>query len=340
MAGQTVVITALEAQHAVESALVRHGATATDARLQATILVEAELRGHPSHGLLRVPVLAQRLAAGVAVSGVEPEYRWVTPSALRVDGARNLGPVVMDGVITRLLARVEAAGVVMAAISNAGHVGMLAPHAERFALAGSIVIMLTISEALVHPSGGSRALLGTNPIGIGIPSEPAPIVLDMSTAQVSAGKILDYAGRGESIPLGWAIDDRGRPTTDAEAAAHGSIAPFGGAKGYGLALAFEAMVGVLAGSAFGTDVHGTLDVDQPPTKGDLVVAFSPTALGAANSTDRLGRYLDELRASGSHDDPVRIPGDRARALREERLRTGVPVDATTWARVLGLGAKP
>src|SRR5690606_35745263 len=147
----------------------------------------------------------------------------------------------------------------------------------------------------VHPWGGSIAMVGTNPIGVGIPTQGEPFILDMSTSEVSVGKVLDYAARGEPIPLGWAVDEQGKPTTDAEAGARGALAPFGGAKGYALGLAFEALVGVLAGSQYGRDVHGTLDVEHPPSKGDLFVVFSLDSLGATASLGGLTSYFDAVR---------------------------------------------
>lgn len=331
----TVVMSSDEVRGVIAEALVRHGATEADAGLQADTLVEGELRGHASHGIRRLPVLVGRLRAGLAVSGVEPELSWRTDSALVVDGRRTLGPVAAHRALDAILERAHETGVAMASIRNSGHVGMLAPYLERIAATGAAGVALTTSEALVHPWGGSTALVGTNPIGIGIPTLGEPFILDMSTSQVSMGKVLDYAARGEEIPLGWAVDEEGTPTTDAAAGSRGALSPFGGAKGYALGLAFEALVGVLAGSQYGRDVHGTLDVEHPPSKGDLFVVFSLDTLGSTASLGGLTSYLDAVRASGGAG-PVTIPGDRARAERAARLAEGIPLDAALWDRALAL----
>lgn len=331
----TVVVSSDEERSLITSALVRHGATEADAARQADMLVEADLRGHASHGIRRLRVLVGRLDAGLAVSGVEPDFRWRTEAALEVDGRRNFGPVVLHGAIDRLLERAATTGIAMASVRNTGHAGMLAPYVERIAAAGCAGIALTVSEALVHPWNGTTAMVGTNPIGVGIPTTGEPFVLDMSTAEVSVGRILDHAARGEAIPLGWALDEHGEPTTDAAAAARGAVSPFGGAKGYALGLAFEALVGVLAGSAFGRDVFGTLDVEHPPTKGDLLVVFSIDALGASGRLAGLSAYFDDVRASARAGSAVAVPGDRARAARAERLRDGIPIDAALWAEAQG-----
>lgn len=333
-ADSTVVVSPEVERAVIADALVRHGATPEEADLQAATLVEGDLRGHASHGIRRLPVLCERLRAGVSVSGGGLGERWATESALVIDARRALGPVAAHRALDLVLDRVRSTGIAMASIRDAGHVGMLAPYLERIVGAGCAGIMLTVSEALVHPWGGTTAMVGTNPVGIGIPTAGDPFILDMSTAEVSMGKIHDYAARGEAIPAGWAVDAEGAPTTDAAAAARGAISPFGGAKGYALGLAFEALVGVLAGAEYGRDVHGTLDVDQPPTKGDLLVVFSLDALGATGNLASLSAYLDAVRASGASA-PVAVPGDRAR--RERATRTaGIPLDRAVWERALAL----
>lgn len=315
---------------AATAALIRHGATAADAATQAAHLVEGDLRGHPSHGIRRLPVLVDRLRARVA--GGVPQFTWRTDSALAVEGAGALGPVVIHRVLDLLLDRAATTGVALATVTGAGHIGMLAPYLERIVAADSAGIVLSTSEALVHPWGGTTAHVGTNPIGIGVPADGDAVILDMSTAATPMGRIHDFAERGQPIPLGWAIDADGRPTTDAVAASRGSVSPFGGAKGYALGLALEALVGVLAGSAFGRDVRGTLDT-HPSTKGDVLVVFSLDALGSPGSLAGLTAYLDDVRASGAD---VTTPGERARRDRATRTTSGVPLDAAVWARVLAL----
>jgi len=331
----TVVVSPEEVRRVIVDALVRHGATPDDAEVQADTLVEGDLRGHASHGIRRLPVLVGRLRAGLATSGLDPELTWRTESALLVDGRRALGPVAAHRALDLILDRAATTGIAMASIHNSGHIGMLAPYLERITAAGSAGVVLTTSEALVHPWGGSIAMVGTNPIGIGIPTLAEPFILDMSTAQVSMGKVLDFAARGEEIPLGWAVDDEGAPTTDAAAGARGALSPFGGPKGYALGLAFEALVGVLAGSQYGRDVHGTLDVEYPPSKGDLFVVFSLDALGSTANLGGLTSYFDAVRASGGAT-TVAVPGDRARRERAARMTEGIPLDAALWDRALAL----
>jgi LDH2 family malate/lactate/ureidoglycolate dehydrogenase len=331
-----VIVDADAVRAAVTAVLVRAGAVPDEAATQTEHLVEAELRGHPSHGIRRLPVLVDRLAAGTAVSGAEPEFAWRTESALAVEASGALGPVVAHRALDLLLDRAASTGIALATIRGGGHLGMLAPYLERIVAAGSAGVVLSTSEALVHPWGGTTAMVGTNPIGIGVPADGDALILDMSTAATPVGRIHDFAARGEPIPLGWAVDADGVPTTDAVAASQGSISPFGGAKGYALGLALQALVGVLAGTAFGPGVRGTLDT-HPSTKGDVLIVFSLDALGATGTLGDLAAYLDDVRRSGA---AVTTPGERARRERAARAAAGIPLDAAVWARVLALRDAP
>lgn len=307
---------------------------------QAEQLLEGDLRGHASHGIRRLDMLAQRLRHGAARASARPTTRWVTSSVLVVDGDSGLGPPTARLAVDELMRRVSGTGVAVAAVRNANHLGMLAPYVESMASGGVIGIALTTSEALVHPWGGTRAMIGTNPLAVAVPvAGDHPLVLDMATGQVSRGKVLDHAARGLSLAAGDAVDAAGVPTTDAVAALDGAISPFGGPKGYALGLAFEVLVATLTGTALGEDVRGTLDPTDASTKGDLFMALDPSTFGAGTAAVR--EYLAAIRAAPSAPghDRVLVPGDRARATRATNLADGVPVSHVTWARVQGIAAE-
>ncbi|MES2171185.1 MAG: Ldh family oxidoreductase [Actinomycetota bacterium] len=337
-AEDVVIVDAGALVRTIVDALVANGASPTDATTQAEILAEGDLRGHHSHGVRRLPVLVNRLKKGLIATDAQPVWEWRTDSVLEVDGRRGFGPSVAFASIDKIIERAASTGIAVVTISNSNHVGMLAPYIERITAAGQVAFGFTTSEALVHPWGSARALVGTNPIGIGVPNGDEPLVLDMSTASVSMGKILEHAARGEAIPLGWAVDVEGNQTTDAAAAAQGgAISPFGGPKGYGLGIALEAVVGLLTRSSFGIAVHGTLDSDRVATKGDVFIAVSLERLGLTGSLPGMREYFDEVRASGPNAGDVTVPGDRARATRARRLRDGVPLHVGSWQQALVLG---
>lgn len=323
-------LSAASATRLTEAAFEAEGIAPDVARLQASHLVEAELRGHTSHGLRRLPVLLARVQGRLIDPDARPRLDWMGDAALRVDGRRGFGPVTAHAAIDALLERAEGTGAAVAALHRTHHLGMLAPYVERIAEAACIGIVLSSTEGLVHPWGGSGALLGTNPIAVGVPADPEAIVLDMSTGSVSAGKIMDHRERGLPLPDGWAVDGMGLPTRDPAAATEGAISPFGGPKGYALGLTLGTIVGALTGTAFGPDVVGTLDAEHETTKGDVIIVVRVEAFGQAARSERLAEYLEAVRASGVDGGRVRVPGDRARHARREAEAEGFDVTDDVW----------
>ncbi|GAB3346249.1 Ldh family oxidoreductase [Modestobacter lapidis] len=329
-----VRVSARRLRERISEVLVAAGAPTTHADLQADLLTEAELRGHASHGLLRLPRLVARIANGVLDPAATGSHRWAKPALLVTDGEDGFGPVIAFAALDRLTARARETGSATAVISGNNHLGMLAYYADHVARRGQVLIATTSTEALVHPWGGREALVGTNPIAIGVPADPEPLVLDMATSRVSAGKIRHHAGRGQPIPEGWALDAVGNPTTDAAAAVDGALAPFGGAKGYGLAVALGALTGALTASALGRDVTGTLSDKAPNTKGDVFVVVEVPA----SARRAVGAYLQTLRSSNPSDpaNPVSVPGDGGLRRRTAALHDGVVLSAELWQRIRAL----
>lgn len=315
------------------AALQNAGVPADHARLQTDLLAEADLRGRASHGLMRLPRIVERIGNGVTDPRTTGRIEWQGNFAF-VDGQMGLGPVVACQAIEQLMQRVESAGIAVAAIRNNNHLGMLAWYAERVARAGKVLLAMCTSEALVHPWGGRKAMLGTNPLAIGVPAGATPFVLDMATSLVSMGQIHDYAIRNTPIPATWALDADGNPTTDARLAKEGSIAPFGEAKGYALGIALEVLIAALTASALGRGVVGTLDSTRACNKGDVFIVIDPKAQPGVSES--IERYLDDVRASGLPDRPVAVPGDRALATRAKRQSEGLELAEDVWARLQSL----
>lgn len=322
-----------------EAVLKRTGVPEPHAELQTDLLLEAELRGRPSHGLLRLARIVERIGNKVADPITTGKHSWRGDAFLEVDGQNGLGPVVACAALDAIVEKARTTGISIAAIANNNHLGMMAWYAERVASKGLTLLALSTSEALVHAWGARRAMLGTNPIAIGVPASPRPFVLDMATSLVSMGQIHDYAHRNKPIPANWALDAQGNPTTDAMAARDGSIAPFGAAKGYALGLAFEVLVASLTASAIGRDVRGTLDSTAVCNKGDVFIAVDAAVSGSMAAT--IGAYLQAIRedAPANGFEFVAIPGDRSLAVREERLRNGIPVADGVWNDLLALSKR-
>jgi L-2-hydroxycarboxylate dehydrogenase (NAD+) len=329
----TIVVSADDIRASITHVLTRLGANTRESSIQADVLTEADLRGHHSHGLQRLPVLAARIQKRLIRVNADPDYIWTADSVLSVDGKDGLGPFVTESALERARTALEQRGIVAVAIRNSSHIGMIGYYCEKRAREGFICLAMTESEALVHPHGGTKALVGTNPIAIGIPSQSAPFVFDMATSTSAIGKIYASRHRGEAIPPGWAIDAEGNPTTNPDDALKGSLTPAAGPKGYGLGISIGILAGLLPGSEIGRFVLGTLDSEYRCTKGDFFLLLNPAAFaGGPTLASRVASYLDELR----HSPPqkgfpgVMVPGDRARQLREERLRSGIPLPKEVW----------
>lgn len=318
------------------SLLMQRDTPREHAELQARVLVDAELKGHPSHGLQRLPRLLTRIDRGLADPRATGSRRWRSDAVLEIDGGRGLGPVVAMNALHLLGQRVTSSGIALAAIHNSNHLGMLAWYVEQVAALGHIGIALSTSEALVHPHGGTRAMLGTNPLAIAVPTAARPLVLDLATSTVSMGKVHHHARNGRPLPEGWARDADGHPTTDAERAKSGAIAPFGGAKGYGIGMAIELLVAALAGSALAPEIRGTLDAEAVCNKGDVLMVIS--AASAPHIAQQLADYLDAVRASpaAAQDCPVRVPGDGAAERRAHSLHNGFDISPSLWAELQAL----
>jgi L-2-hydroxycarboxylate dehydrogenase (NAD+) len=335
---EVVTIDAAQERALIVDVLRQLGANEAEAADQASALVEADLRGRPSHGVQRLLVIAQRIRGGLIRPGASHHPTWTAEAMLSIDGRFGFGPHVARQAVELIAERAARTGVAAAAIRNASHLGMLAPYVEDVATKGLVAVAFTTSEALVHPWGGRVALVGTNPIAIALPAGGDPFVMDMATGAISKGEVIARRLRGQNLPPGAAVDAEGRSTIDPFAADRGAISPFGGAKGFALGLAIELLVAALTETELGQRVRGTLDITDPVTKGDVLIVFDPTAGGVAPFGERLRAYLRELRDSppAPGSEGVTIPGDRMRAERSRRLREGIPLPDRLWRELVAL----
>jgi L-2-hydroxycarboxylate dehydrogenase (NAD+) len=309
------------------------GANEEEATIQADVWTEADLRGIHSHGVQRLPVMATRIQKGLLKVNVKPERVWSTESVLNVDGKDGFGTAISETSLRELTPAVRKHGVGILTVRNAAHIGMVGYYAERRALEGLICLAFTTTEVLVHPFGGAEALVGTNPIAVGIPGDGRPFLLDMATSVSAMGRIIAFKHRGQKIPEGWAVDKDGSPTTDPDAALKGSLSPAGGPKGYGLGIMIAMLGGLLVGMPAGREVLGTLDTEFRCTVGSLFIVIDPKAFpGGDTLAAGVKKYLDELRASrpGTGFTQVMAPSDPEYKLRDERLVSGIPHPEEVW----------
>lgn len=325
------------AREVAATAFRDHGIRECDAVTTAEMLVTAEARGKSSHGLIRLP----RYLRGVEHGNVDPEgsieIATDAGAASTIDGGARLGPAVAQHAIAEAIERAEEYGVGLVGVRNSTHLGMLGYYTNEIREAGYVGIAMTNTEPAMPPHGGAEPVLGTNPIAIGLPTDP-PFNLDMSTSAIARGSINKAAEQGEEIPEGVALDARGEPTTDPEAALDGTILPFGGPKGSGLAIAVEVLAGGLVGAAMGEDVTGTYHTEEPCTKGDLFMVIDPDATAGGSFESESNAFLASLkRIERAVDvDEIRLPGEHS--IREERTET-IEVASELWDEALELAGE-
>lgn len=307
----------------------RLGVPPAEALVAASALVRADLEGVESHGISRLNIYARRLREKRI--NPQPKIRLEERGAiLLVDGDHGLGQVVATRAVEAGLRLAEKNGIVAIAIRKSNHFGTASYYAQLACQAGKVFIGMTTSPPGIAPWGGKQAYLGTNPIAFGFPTQTdTPVIIDLSTSVVARGKIMLAAKTGQAIPKGWALDKEGRETEDAQAALQGALLPFGGAKGYALALAIEIMSGVLTGASFGTrvqnlylDHHGKADV------GHFFILLEPKEFlpeeAYHHDINQLLRELKQIPLAEGYTE-ILYPGERRKREYEKRLKQGIPL---------------
>src|SRR5262249_24932828 len=232
------------------------GIPEADAQAGAQLMVEADLRGSDTHGVIRLPLYVRRLKAGGVA--LRPNIRIVSekPASALVDGDNGMGHLVMRFAAQTAIAKAKQCGVAWVGARMSNHAGPAALYAAMPLAHDMIGIYLAVgSNNHLPPWGARENLLGTNPIAIAIPAlEEPPIVLDMAPTVAAFGKVRLKAQRGEAMPVGWMTDREGKPLTDPKRADEGLLLPIGDYKGYGLSLIIGLLAGTLNGAAFGREV--------------------------------------------------------------------------------------
>ncbi len=327
----------------IRTFLQQLGTSEKESEATAQVLTEGDLRGFSSHGLLRLPYIVSALKRGTIIAKAKVMVAKETPSTALIDGGHGLGHYIAMYAMKTAMEKAKKQGAAVVGVFNSNHFGIAGYYSEKATREGLIGIVTTTTDALVHPWGGVEPFLGTNALSIGIPSETQPILLDMAMSVAARGKMVAAAKKGKSVPESWAIDHEGHPTTDPRKALEGALSPFGGVKGYGLALVLEILAGLLVGASAGKEVTGTLEpVEGFSTKGDLMIAIDPGAFGLANEFKRrVQRFVTQIkesrRAPGMEE--ILVPGEPEFRTREKRLREGIPIGDEIWTEIVQT-AKP
>jgi LDH2 family malate/lactate/ureidoglycolate dehydrogenase len=309
--------------------LIANGVPDKDAAIVASCLVSADLRGVDTHGLCRLPIYLDRLRRGLINPRPALAPKRVTLVAASLDGENGFGFVVGRRAMAEAIAMAREFGIGIVAARCSTHFGMAASYVLQALDAGMISLVFSNASPAMPPWGARTALLGTSPFAAGAPagSEP-PFLLDMSPAVAARGKIRRAERRGETIPLGYALDAQGRPTTDPKAALAGVVQPIGSYKGSGLAMLMDIFGGVLSGAAYAGDVGDQYKaMDRPQDVGHFFLAMKPDLFVPEDTyRARMDTLITRVRAAPTAEgfDEVLVAGEPERRHEANRRRDGIP----------------
>lgn len=305
------------------------GVPPAHARTVASCLISANLEGVDTHGIARLPTYARRVAHGLVNPKPRPRVVRDRGGAALMEGDNGLGPVVGLAAMDEAIRRARSYGVGWVGVRNSNHFSYAGYYCARAAGRGMIGLASSSGEPCVAPWGGRMPFFSNNPFALGAPTGTAPIVVDLATSVTSRGHILLAKQMGQPIPLGWAIDHAGCPTTDADRALAGSVLPMAGAKGYALIVALEILSGVLTGGPLAPRVGSQYkDWGRPTGIGQFFAAIDPDAfMPRRQFLERMRRLIVDVHRSPRQRGvrEILLPGERRRRVAVERRRRGIPL---------------
>ena len=323
-----VRLSVADARDLAEGALRGIGYENDEARIIADHVIDAAMCGYEYSGLAKILNVSE--SEHFRLPRRSMKVLRETEGSLAFDGGNNVGMLALFHAAQATIDKTKAHGIALVSVTNAWMSGRSAYYVEMIANAGLVAIHTAASSRLVAPPGGVRAVLGTNPIAIAVPSSREPIVFDIGTSAYMMTEVMLRERLGELLPEGVAIGPGGEPTRDPALARRGALLPFGGYKGFGLALMIQAL-GLLAGSGS----------EQESDSGYLFIAFRPDLVGTADVFNRrVTQLIERIKATPRQGgiDEIRIPSERAFRSRERALREGLEIDRLVFDALVALRA--
>lgn len=303
------------------------GLDAENAEIVTELLLHADTRGHESHGVSRLPIYCERLTRGIVNARPNVSVERIMPSVLLVNADNGPGPVASVAAMDKAIEIARSQGICLALVQHSNHNGSSSFYVERAVNAGCIAFAMTNAPPSMAVHGAAEAVIGTNAIAFGAPtSADTPLLADMATAVAARGKIVESAKSGKPIPLGWALDETGTPTSDANAALKGVILPFAGAKGSALAIMVEVLCGVLSGGRFGS-MLGNLytDFDKTQDIGHCFLVINASSGHFGSVADRVAQLTGGIKSAKRAEGITEIlmPGELEKISQAESDAKGI-----------------
>ena len=318
------------------------GVPQDEAALVSDTLVRADLWGHSSHGVMRAPWYLDRLRSGVMAAVTAPETVVDAGAIAVIDGRDGVGQVIAHRAMTDAIVRAKRHGVGIVSVRFSNHHGALGYFTRMAAESGCIGVLSANGSPAMAAWGGRKKIIGNNPWSIAAPAgRHAPMMLDIANTVVARGKIFLARQKGQPVPLGWAMDAEGRPTTDPVAALSGVILPMAQHKGYAISLMMDVLSGVLSGSGVMTEVNGPYQAGKRSGSGHFVMALDIARFGPPDAFEaRIERMIAEIKATPRAEgfDEVFYPGEIEARNETRHLRDGLDLPEKTIGDLVAAGA--
>lgn len=318
-------LTAAEAEILIHSALTGSGLAPEHAGYFTAAILDTELSGLEGHGFYWLQYYCQHLRHGKVDGHAVPKVTAISSSSFRVDAQHGFAHPAIEAGFARLIPAAKAQGIAAMGVFNSYNAATLGFHTGTLAQAGLLAIGATNAVPTVAPVGGSRPIIGTNPISYAVPAPGGEIafLVDQSATAVAWTAVKRAAESGKPIPLGWALDAQGQPTTDAEAGLAGSMAPAGGVKGFSIGLLVEVLCAALAGGRLGPDQGSFTDNDGVPIdNGQFFIAIDPQAFSGGSFDATIARLVMSI----TEQEGARLPNARRTANKLRLATEGLFVD--------------
>ena len=328
-----------------------YGFTEEQGQQITDVLLAADLSGIESHGIQRLIRYHKEITSGMVQLNAKPEIVFETPLSAVIEGNDAMGQILGVEAMQLAIDKAKASGFGMVTVRNSNHYGIAGFYTKMAAAQGLIGLCMTNTEAIMVPTFGRQAMLGTNPIAFAMPAQPVPYSFDAATTVVPRGKLEVYVKRGNGLPLGWALDENGHDSDDADrvlkniiAKTGGGILPLGGSgemtsgyKGYGFAMLCEIATAILSGGTTSNYIYKT------PGRANIAHCFIALDHGMfgdkAEIEASLSKYLQEIRDSAKAEgqDRIYIHGEKEAEAKERVLREGVYLNDKTYDEMKMIG---
>lgn len=324
-----------QARDLIWSALTGSGLSPANAGYFTEAILDTELSGLEGHGFYWLQFYCQHLRSGKVNGSAIPAVEAVTGTSFRVDARHGFAHPAIEAGFEKLIPAAKAHGIAAMGIYNSYNAATLGYHTGVLARAGLLGIGATNAVPTVAPVGGRTPIIGTNPISYAVPAPNGEIafLVDQSATAVAWTAVKRAADAGKAIPLGWALDATGTPTTDAEAGLAGSMAPAGGVKGFSVGLLVEILCAALGGGKLGPDQGSFTDDDgRPVDNGQFFIAINPDTFSAGG----FAGTVEALKQSITGQEGARLPNSRREANKVRLAHDGLPIDDDLLARLKSL----